>query len=174
LEPCCFNKYKKRGAPHYFFEGEGRMKNKLENLFSFVAIAIGSLSGIPWIKVGVLVGEKFHSPILGNIVSMSVVLSFGVTTVWVFFEIQKKIKSSFQASKDGGRLSKLLEHSLCFFFGFLATIVTIYISYKYNKNIFMCILASTVAFSYATFGIYNIKKFIIYPKLRDSSVYFFR
>jgi len=162
----------------YLFSDDGnKLERKINKILNFILILfiifIGGLAGLPWVKAGLDFGKSLHCYIIGSLTALAVVVSYGATTMWIFFQLKNSIiiHKLYTIKLYNKRNQKLSPHFICHFFGVIATIPTLYISYILNHKIFYCIIAAITSYVFSTFGIYQILNLVIKP-LFDTKAFF--
>lgn len=126
-------------------------------------VLIGALAGIPWIETGLKLGEEVQVW-LGYTAAGSVVIAYGTTSIWAFLELTDFLKPQpeeiLKLINHKSYCLKIYDHFSSHILGILATLPTIYISYKFNSNLFNVALATLISYCFNTVGLYQLKKII--------------
>lgn len=150
---------------------ESTTRKYLRNIFQLGAVALGAVAGTPYIAVGYQAAESMLSSAspLGDLIAIGVVVSFGVTTLWTFFEVSSSLEPQpnevYTIQTTQNRAHTYLEHALCHGFGIFGMIPAAYIGAKYNNGMLPVFIASVVQYGYTTLGSYMLKDAMVLPMI---------
>src|SRR3990167_419539 len=143
---------------------ENTIRKWTRHLLKGSGIVIGIMAGVPWIKPAMQAAGDIRW--WGYVNSVCVVLSYGMTSTWIFLELTKKLNpvppETGHILKKGKVIINITEHFLCHFFGLTMAIPVSYIASVYNQsNPLNFFLATFVAYAFNTFGLYKLNEFTI-------------